>query len=148
MTPRRYQCSGRLSCRAGLVKLDYDVRSDPPVPRWRVVRGVAGGPGVLGAAVAGVVVIRPSHRRVYSVAAKPTLTSGVLAQMVSWQVWQTTRVLRRRRAISCAHAGCGRPGWSRSASLRTWCTWVGADLASLRLEPGDQLRVADDGRAG
>jgi hypothetical protein len=42
--------------------------------------------------------------------------------MVSWQVRQTTRVLRRRRAICAAHAGCGRPGRVRSARRRTWCT--------------------------
>lgn len=42
--------------------------------------------------------------------------------MRSWQERQTTRVLRRRRAISCAHSGRCCPGRSRSASLRTWCT--------------------------
>lgn len=45
---------------------------------------------------------------------------GCRAWMVSWQAWQTTRVLRRRLAMSATHAGCGRPGLLRSASLPTW----------------------------
>ena len=44
---------------------------------------------------------------------------GWRAWMVSWQAWQTTRVLRRRLAMSATHAGCGRPGLLRSASLPT-----------------------------
>ena len=42
------------------------------------------------------------------------------AWMASWQVVQTTRVLRRRFTMSCAHAGCAGPGWPRSASFRMW----------------------------
>ena len=33
-----------------------------------------------------------------------------------------TRVFLRRLAMSWSHAGCGCPGLSRSASLRTWWT--------------------------
>jgi hypothetical protein len=45
------------------------------------------------------------------------------AWMSWWQDWQTTRVLRRRMAMRCIHAGrSGRPGRSRSASLRMWWT--------------------------
>jgi hypothetical protein len=41
--------------------------------------------------------------------------------MFSWQVRQTTRVLRRLLAMRCTHAGLsGRPGRLRSASLRMW----------------------------
>src|SRR6266511_3215390 len=45
--------------------------------------------------------------------------------MVSWQVVQTTRVLRRFLAMSAAHSGFGVPGLPRWASLPTWwtCTW-------------------------
>ena len=35
---------------------------------------------------------------------------------------QTMSVFLRILAMRCAHAGCGRPGRVRSASLRTW--WV------------------------
>ena len=46
--------------------------------------------------------------------------AGCRAWMVSWQGGQATRVLRRILAILAAHAGCGRPWVTRSASLRTW----------------------------
>jgi hypothetical protein len=61
---------------------------------------------------------------------------------VSWPVRQTTRVLRRRRAIRSAHAGRGCPGLPRSASLRTWCTCTcpgaadGVIAATPRDDPG------------
>src|SRR5258708_6252590 len=43
--------------------------------------------------------------------------------MSSWQRRQVIRVLRRRMAIKCIHAGFSRrPGLLRSASLRTWWT--------------------------
>jgi hypothetical protein len=38
--------------------------------------------------------------------------------MVSWQGWQTTRVLRRILAMSAAHGGWSAPSWSSWASLR------------------------------
>jgi uncharacterized protein (DUF305 family) len=49
-------------------------------------------------------------------------TGVVSRKATTWQVRQTTRVVRRRRAICAAHAGCGRPGRVRSARRRTWCT--------------------------
>ena len=61
----------------------------------------------------------------------------------SWQGRQTTRVLRRRFAMSWAHAGCGRPGWVRSLERRTWCTCISApllaELTAARPDPGDEL---------
>ena len=48
------------------------------------------------------------------------VAAGCPVWMVSWQAWQTRRVLRRRLAMSSAHPGCGCPGVARSASLRTW----------------------------
>src|SRR6266536_740629 len=48
------------------------------------------------------------------------VAAGCPVWMVSWQGWQTGRVLRRRLAMSSAHPGCGCPGFARSASLRTW----------------------------
>jgi hypothetical protein len=48
--------------------------------------------------------------------------AGCAAWMAWWQEGQTTRVFLRILAMSCAHAGCGRPGLVRSASLRTWWT--------------------------
>ena len=47
---------------------------------------------------------------------------GCSVWMAWWQAVQTTRVLRRRFAMSLTHAGCDGPGWPRSASLRMWCT--------------------------
>ena len=75
--------------------------------------------------------------------------AGCPVWMWSWQAAQTTRVLRRRlrhelrpcRAVAV-------PGWSRSASLRTWwtCTLsVCLQISHLsREEPGDQLLVRVD----
>jgi len=47
---------------------------------------------------------------------------GCPVWMLSWQVRQTTRVLRRVLAMSCLHPDGGAPGSSRSASLPTWCS--------------------------
>lgn len=47
------------------------------------------------------------------------VAGGCPVWMMVWQAWQTTRVLRRRLAISVIHVGrSGCPGLSRSASLR------------------------------
>jgi hypothetical protein len=46
--------------------------------------------------------------------------AGCPAWIRSWQVAQTTRVLRRRFAMALAHEGCGGPGAPRSVSLRMW----------------------------
>jgi hypothetical protein len=48
--------------------------------------------------------------------------AGCPAWTAWWQGMQTTRVFLRMVAMRCAHAGCGRPGLVRSASLRTW--WI------------------------
>src|SRR5690348_10151561 len=46
--------------------------------------------------------------------------AGCLAWIRSWQVAQTTRVLRRRIAMALTHWGCSGPGGPRSLSLRMW----------------------------
>jgi hypothetical protein len=50
---------------------------------------------------------------------------GCPSWIAVWQVAQTTNVFLRLLAISWFHAGCGRPGRCRSASLRTWWTSTG-----------------------
>lgn len=45
------------------------------------------------------------------------LAAGWLWWMVSWQGWQTTRVLRRFRAMRAAHAGWPVPGVSQAGEL-------------------------------
>ena len=45
------------------------------------------------------------------------------------------RDLRRRFAMSWAHAGCGRPGWVRSARARTWCTCISARCSQSSQRP-------------
>ena len=70
---------------------------------------------------------------------------GCLWWIRSWQAPQTTRVLRRRLVIACAHGGCGRPGMARSGHradvVDLHLARLLAELAPVRKEPADQLLV-------
>jgi hypothetical protein len=52
--------------------------------------------------------------------------------MLSWQEWQTTRVLRRFLAMTVFHVGWSAPAGSSWASLRIWwtCTFPGSSHSS------------------
>ena len=70
---------------------------------------------------------------------------GCLWWIRSWQAPQTTRVLRRRLVIACAHGGCGRPGMARLAIdadvVDLHLARLLAELAPVHKEPADQLLV-------